>query len=43
MCNVTAARVVVQLNGEIIPRDEYAQANLFQGSRLEIVTLVGGG
>lgn len=43
ICNVTAARVVVQLNGEIIPRDEYAQTNLPQGSRLEIVTLVGGG
>ena len=42
-CNVPAARVVVQLNGEIIPRDEYARTSLHAESRMEIVTLVGGG
>jgi len=40
---VAPARVVVQLDGVIIARTDFAQAALHEGSQLEIVTLVGGG
>ncbi len=40
---IVPARVVAQLDGVIVPRDEFDQAVLREGSRLEIVTLVGGG
>lgn len=40
---IAPARVVVQLDGVIIPRENFVRAALRQGSRLEIVTLVGGG
>lgn len=40
---IAPARVVVQLDGTIVPRAEFAQADLHEGSRLEIITLVGGG
>jgi sulfur carrier protein len=40
---VAPARVVVQLDGVIIPRADFAQARLREGCHLEIVTLVGGG
>jgi thiamine biosynthesis protein ThiS len=40
---IAPARVVVQLDGVIVPREQFAQADLHEGSRLEIVTLVGGG
>ena len=35
--------VVVQLNGQIVPRAEFAQQVITGGSTLEIITLVGGG
>ncbi len=41
--NVPPVRVVTQLDGTIVPRDELGQAVLHEGSKLEIVTLVGGG
>jgi thiamine biosynthesis protein ThiS len=40
---IAPARVVVQLDGAIIARTDFAQAALQEGSRIEIVTLVGGG
>jgi thiamine biosynthesis protein ThiS len=40
---IVPARVVAQLDGVIVPRDEFDQAVLQEGSKLEIVTLVGGG
>lgn len=40
---IAPARVVVQLDGIIVPREQFAQANLHEGSRIEIITLVGGG
>lgn len=40
---VNARRVVVQMNGVIIPREEFGSTYLCDGARLEIVTLVGGG
>jgi len=41
--NIAPTRVVAQLNGEIVPRDAFAQAALQQGYKLELVTMVGGG
>jgi thiamine biosynthesis protein ThiS len=40
---ITPNRVVVQLDGVIVQRAEFAQVDLQEGSQLEIVTLVGGG
>ena len=36
-------RVAVELNGEISPREQWAQTELHDGDRLEIVHFVGGG
>ena len=33
----------VELNLEIVPKDEYGSRRLFSGDKLEVVTLVGGG
>jgi sulfur carrier protein len=41
--NVTPKYVVVQLDGEIVPRTGFEQAVLREGCKVEIVTLVGGG
>jgi len=38
-----AARVVVERNGEILPRERFAQTLLCGGDSLEIVHFVGGG
>jgi thiamine biosynthesis protein ThiS len=36
-------RIVVELNGRILEPEEYAQARLAEGDRLEIAHFVGGG
>jgi thiamine biosynthesis protein ThiS len=36
-------RVAVELNRNIVPRDQWAQTQLNDGDRLEIVHFVGGG
>lgn len=36
-------RVAVELNREIVPRDQWAQTILNKGDRLEVVHFVGGG
>lgn len=36
-------RVAVELNREIVPRDRWAQTELAEGDRLEVVHFVGGG
>jgi thiamine biosynthesis protein ThiS len=36
-------RVAIELNREIVPRDEWPQTPLRDGDRLEIVHFVGGG
>ena len=41
--NIKPSRVVAQLNGLIVPRDEFDQAVLQQHCQLELVTMVGGG
>ena len=36
-------RVVVELNGEIVPSGQFAATSIAAGDRLEIVQFVGGG
>src|SRR5258708_8421770 len=36
-------RVAIELNREIVPRDQWPQTSLHDGDRLEIVHFVGGG
>ena len=36
-------RVVVEINGGIVPREKFAQTPLREGDVLEVVHLVGGG
>lgn len=36
-------RVAVELNGDIVPRANWAATNLAEGDKLEIVHFVGGG
>jgi len=36
-------RVAVELNREIVPRSQWADTDLHDGDRLEIVHFVGGG
>lgn len=40
---ITPTHVVVQMDGVIIARNEFAHIELREGNTLEIVTLVGGG
>lgn len=35
--------VAVEVNQELVPREQHEQCSLSPGDRLEIVTLVGGG
>jgi thiamine biosynthesis protein ThiS len=35
--------VLTELNGAIVPSDQWAQTNLQDGDALELVTFVGGG
>ncbi len=36
-------RVAVEVNSEIVPRSRYAQQQLQEGDRIEIVQAIGGG
>jgi len=36
-------RIAVELNGDIVPREQWANTALKDGDRLEIVHFVGGG
>jgi len=38
-----AGRVAVELNRNIVPREQWDTTNLAEGDRLEIVHFVGGG
>jgi sulfur carrier protein len=40
---ISPMHVVALLDGTIVPRSDFSQATLQEGSQLEIVTLVGGG
>jgi len=41
--NLAAKPVAVEVNLELVPRQQHAKHVLCEGDRLEIVTLVGGG
>jgi sulfur carrier protein len=41
--DVDARGVAVARNGEVVPRDRYAEVRLRDGDVLEIVRMVGGG
>ncbi len=36
-------RIALELNGEIVPRGEFAKTSLAPGDKLEIVQAIGGG
>ena len=38
-----AKRIAVEMNRDIIPREDYAQCRLQSGDEIEIVHFVGGG
>ena len=40
---LTHLRVAVELNFEVIPRDQHESTTIENGDRLEIVSFVGGG
>ena len=40
---LTGKPVAVEVNLELVPRQQYAEHRLAEGDRVEIVTLVGGG
>ncbi len=41
--NIALKYVVVQLDGEIVPRAAFDQTALKEASKVEIITMVGGG
>lgn len=40
---VEGKRIAIERNGEIVPRSRYADVQLADGDRLEVVVAVGGG
>jgi sulfur carrier protein len=40
---IHGARVAVELNLDIVPKDKYATTGLKEGDRVEVVHFVGGG
>jgi sulfur carrier protein len=40
---LSGRRLAVEMNGEIVPRSEYAQRRLADGDQVEIVQAIGGG
>ena len=40
---VEGKRIAIERNGEIVPRSRYADVELEDGDRLEVVVAVGGG
>ena len=41
--NVESRFCAVELNLEIVPKDQYATRSFSDGDKIEVVTLVGGG
>ncbi len=39
----TGRRIATELNGDIVPRSQYATQPINEGDKLEIVVAVGGG
>ena len=40
---LSAQRIAVEVNGELVPRSEHAQRHLCEGDRVEVIQAVGGG
>ena len=40
---IEGKRIAIERNGEIVPRSRYAEVQLADGDRLEVVVAVGGG
>ncbi len=43
MLDLEGKRLAIECNGEIVPRSQFAQTQLADGDKLEIVGAVGGG
>ena len=43
LAKVDSRFCAVELNLEIVPKDQYAAKSLVPGDKIEVVTLVGGG
>jgi len=43
LLKVTAERVAVEINGEVIRKARHAEQRLKEGDKVEVVTFVGGG
>jgi sulfur carrier protein len=41
--NIKLASVVVEMNGKIIAREKYAETNINDADKIEIISFVGGG
>lgn len=41
--NLSASRIAVELNGEILPKSKYDETMLKDGDIVEVVNFVGGG
>ncbi len=41
--NLSASRIAVELNGEILPKSKYDETMLKDGDVVEVVNFVGGG
>ena len=41
--DIHQATVVAEINGKIIPRENFSQTQLSSGQRIELVRFVGGG
>ncbi len=40
---LTGRRIALERNGEIVPRSQFAEQQIADGDRMEIVVAVGGG
>ncbi len=40
---LSADNVVIELNAEIVPKEQFNQKLIYQGDQVEIVSLFGGG
>lgn len=43
LAKVESRFCAVELNLEIVPKDQYVSSSLVSGDKIEVVTLVGGG
>lgn len=41
--DLSAKRIAIERNGEIVPRSRLAEARVADGDRIEVVVAVGGG